>query len=97
MKATLFKEVNYTVNKLIDDVDLGEIGLPDIQRPFVWSNTKVRDLFDSMFRGFPVGHLLFRAAASAVVPLARPPAGAWTVQIALKRRVAVPGSRARSS
>lgn len=59
MKATLFKEVNYTVNKLVDDVDLGEIGLPDIQRPFVWSNTKVRDLFDSMYRGFPVGHLLF--------------------------------------
>jgi uncharacterized protein with ParB-like and HNH nuclease domain len=30
-----------------------------IQRPFVWPNAKVRDLFDSMYRGFPVGYLLF--------------------------------------
>ncbi len=40
---------------------MGEIGLPDIQRPFVWPNTKVRDLFDSMYRGYPVGYLLFWA------------------------------------
>ncbi len=33
--------------------------MPDIQRPFVWSNAKVRDLFDSMYRGFPVGYFLF--------------------------------------
>jgi hypothetical protein len=36
----------------------GDLGLPDIQRPFVWKSTKVRDLFDSMYRGFPVGYLL---------------------------------------
>jgi uncharacterized protein with ParB-like and HNH nuclease domain len=54
MKATLFKEVGYSLAKLIEDVDMGEIGLPDIQRPFVWKSTKVRDLFDSMFKGFPV-------------------------------------------
>lgn len=38
---------------------MGEIGLPDIQRPFVWKNAKVRDLFDSMYLGYPVGYLLF--------------------------------------
>ncbi|OKH53901.1 hypothetical protein NIES2101_09130 [Calothrix sp. HK-06] len=38
---------------------MGEIGLPDIQRPFVWEAAKVRDLFDSMYRGFPAGYLLF--------------------------------------
>lgn len=59
--TTLFKEVNYSLNKLIADIDMGEIGLPDIQRPFVWPNTKVRDLFDSMYKGFPVGYLLFWA------------------------------------
>lgn len=59
MKATLFKEVGYSLSKLIEDVDMGEIGLPDIQRPFVWTPAKVRDLFDSMYRGFPVGYLLF--------------------------------------
>lgn len=59
MGATLFKEISYSLSKLISDIELGEIGLPDIQRPFVWPNTKVRDLFDSMYRGFPVGYLLF--------------------------------------
>lgn len=59
-----FKEVGYTLNKLIEDIDLGEIGLPDIQRPFVWENAKVRDLFDSMYRGFPVGYLLFWATGA---------------------------------
>jgi hypothetical protein len=61
MSATLFKEVSYSLSKLIQDIEMGEIGLPDIQRPFVWPNTKVRDLFDSMYKGFPVGYLLFWA------------------------------------
>ena len=56
---TLFKEVGYSLSKLIEDIEMGEIGLPEIQRPFVWPNSKVRDLFDSMYRGFPVGYLLF--------------------------------------
>jgi len=56
---TLFKKVDYSLNKLLEDIAMGEIGLPDIQRPFVWPNTKVRDLFDSMYRGYPIGYLLF--------------------------------------
>ncbi len=56
---TLFKEVNYSLKKLIEDIDMGIIGLPDIQRPFVWPDTKVRDLFDSMYKGYPVGYFLF--------------------------------------
>jgi hypothetical protein len=59
MSATLFKEVSYSLSKLIADIDIGEIGLPEIQRPFVWTNKKIRDLFDSMYKGFPVGYLLF--------------------------------------
>jgi hypothetical protein len=59
VRATVFKEVNYSLSKLIEDIDVGEIGLPDIQRPFVWTKAKVRDLFDSMYSGFPVGYLLF--------------------------------------
>jgi len=65
MKATLFKEVGYSLSKLIADIDLGEIGLPDIQRPFVWTPSKVRDLFDSMYKGFPVGYLLFWSNSAA--------------------------------
>lgn len=59
MTDTLFKQVNYTVGSLIEYIEIGDIGLPDIQRPFVWKNAKVRDLFDSMYRGYPVGYLLF--------------------------------------
>ncbi len=56
---TCFKRVDYDLGGLLHYIDIGDIGLPDIQRPFVWSNSKVRDLFDSMYRGFPVGYLLF--------------------------------------
>jgi len=59
MKTTLFKEVGWFLSALIDNIDMGIIGLPDIQRPFVWKAAKVRDLFDSMYKGFPVGYLLF--------------------------------------
>jgi len=58
MAETVFKEVRYNLGSLMNYVELGEIGLPDIQRPFVWKNAKVRDLFDSMYRGYPVGYLL---------------------------------------
>lgn len=57
----LFKKVDYTLDNLLTYIDMGDIGLPDIQRPFVWGASKVRDLFDSMYRGFPVGYLLFWA------------------------------------
>lgn len=59
MSRTLFSTTDYPLSKLIEDIDLGEIALPDIQRPFVWKTAKVRDLFDSMYRGFPIGYLLF--------------------------------------
>lgn len=56
---TSFTRVDYTLSGLLEYIDLGDIGLPDIQRPFVWTAAKVRDLLDSMYRGFPVGYLLF--------------------------------------
>lgn len=62
--ATLFKEVGYNLTSLIQQIDLGIIGLPDIQRPFVWADTKVRDLFDSMYKGYPVGYFLFWSNAN---------------------------------
>jgi uncharacterized protein with ParB-like and HNH nuclease domain len=63
---TCFKRVDYDLSGLLHYLDIGDIGLPDIQRPFVWSNTKVRDLFDSMYRGFPVGYFLFWENVSPV-------------------------------
>jgi hypothetical protein len=57
--VTLFNKVDYTLGSLIDSIASGQLGLPDIQRPFVWRNVKIRNLFDSMYRGYPVGFLLF--------------------------------------
>ena len=59
MPETQFTQVQFTLQGLMNQVQMGNIGLPDIQRPFVWKNIKVRDLFDSMYRGYPVGYLLF--------------------------------------
>lgn len=49
----------WTVQELVSGVDQGRVRLPDIQRPFVWPNAKVRNLVDSMYRGYPVGELMF--------------------------------------
>ena len=38
---------------------MGQLGLPDLQRPFVWKRSRIRDLFDSLYQGFPVGYFLF--------------------------------------
>ena len=58
MSGTVFTKVDYDLGTLVKFIGLGDIGLPDIQRPFIWKNAKVRDLFDSMYKGYPVGYLL---------------------------------------
>lgn len=58
MSTTIFKKVDWTLEALLASIRQGAIGLPDIQRPFVWKNVKVRDLLDSMYRGYPIGYLL---------------------------------------
>jgi hypothetical protein len=57
--SDLFKPVPWTVQNLVAAVESGALRLPDIQRPFVWEKVKVRDLVDSLYRGFPVGELMF--------------------------------------
>lgn len=52
-------QVNQTlIEGLLAAVRSGEIAIPEIQRPFVWDSTKVRDLMDSLYQGFPVGYLI---------------------------------------
>ena len=55
---TLYRDTGYSLTHLIEDIKHGNIALPEIQRPFVWSAAKVRDLFDSMYRGYPIGTLM---------------------------------------
>src|SRR5687767_14158710 len=59
LMSELFKPVPWTVQNLVAAVQSGALRLPDIQRPFVWERVKVRDLVDSLYRGFPVGELMF--------------------------------------
>lgn len=56
---SLFTQIPYPLATLLTNIDSGILALPEIQRPFVWENAKVRDLLDSMYRGYPVGTLLF--------------------------------------
>ncbi len=49
---------NYTVEALLSNIKSGEIAIPEMQRPFVWDAVKVRDLIDSMYRGFPIGYII---------------------------------------
>jgi hypothetical protein len=55
----IFTTTSYPIHALIEDIDKGKIGLPELQRPFVWPNVNVRNLFDSLYRGYPAGFLLF--------------------------------------
>ena len=64
MSVTLFKDTTYNLTGLLENIRRGEIALPDIQRPFVWAPARVRELFDSMYKGFPVGYLLFWATGA---------------------------------
>ena len=57
-RAPIFEHGQRSIASLMSDVERGVIALPDLQRPFVWEDTKVRDIFDSLFVGFPVGTLV---------------------------------------
>lgn len=46
MASHLFKYIPFTVSQLTTAIESGALALPDIQRPFVWPQTKVRDLLD---------------------------------------------------
>lgn len=48
----------YFVSNILNWVQEKEIAIPEIQRPFVWDSTKVRDLMDSLYKGFPIGYII---------------------------------------
>lgn len=49
---------NIPISVLVHKVKSGEIKLPEMQRPYVWKATQVRDLLDSLYRGYPSGNIL---------------------------------------
>ena len=58
MGKELYDNIPSKVGDLLNDIRIGKLGLPDLQRPFVWEDNKVRDLFDSMLKGFPIGYVM---------------------------------------
>ena len=62
LSNTAFAQVTFSLDILVNNIFYGGRSVcQTFKRPFVWPNTKVRDLFDSMYRGYPVGYLLFWA------------------------------------
>jgi len=58
MSIQRYTVTQYPVKTLLNWVESGEIAIPEIQRPFVWDATRVRDLLDSLHRGYPIGYLI---------------------------------------
>ena len=58
MSAQLYSVTPHPIETILTWVKSKAIAIPEIQRPFVWENTKVRDLLDSLYRGYPVGYLI---------------------------------------
>ncbi|MCI2031608.1 GmrSD restriction endonuclease domain-containing protein [Limosilactobacillus sp.] len=49
---------NITIDVILNWIKQGRIGLPEMQRPFVWPTSKVRDLIDSLYNGYPIGYIV---------------------------------------
>src|SRR5262245_24042651 len=47
-----------SVEELVGMIERGELRLPEMQRRYVWRSTRVRDLLDSLYRGYPSGAIL---------------------------------------
>jgi len=58
MSTQKYSVNQHLIETLLAWVKSGEIAIPEIQRPFVWDSTKVRDLMDSLYQGYPVGYII---------------------------------------
>lgn len=47
-----------SISNILGWVQGGDVAIPEIQRPFVWNATKVRDLIDSLYKGYPAGYVI---------------------------------------
>lgn len=53
-----YRATSVTVEDILSWIKQGQIGLPEMQRPFVWSTSKVRDLIDSLYNDYPIGYIV---------------------------------------
>lgn len=58
MQSQKYAVNQYLIESVLAKVRENEIAIPEIQRPFVWDGSQVRDLLDSLYQGYPVGYLI---------------------------------------
>ena len=58
MEIEKYTPNSLSVSAILGLIASGDIAIPEIQRPFVWDGAKVRDLMDSLYKGFPVGYII---------------------------------------
>lgn len=58
MQTQKYAVNQYLIESVLAKVRENEIAIPEIQRPFVWDGSQVRDLLDSLYQGYPVGYLI---------------------------------------
>ena len=58
MKTQKYSVNQHLIETILSWVKSYEIAIPEIQRPFAWAATKVRDLMDSLYQGYPIGYLI---------------------------------------
>ncbi|NLA43860.1 DUF262 domain-containing protein [Candidatus Saccharibacteria bacterium] len=58
MSIDKYSVTQYSVSSILGFIEAGDIAIPEIQRPFVWRPSQVRDLIDSLYHGYPTGYLI---------------------------------------
>lgn len=58
MSSEKFHNTSITIKGLLGLIEAKDIAIPEIQRPFVWKNSQVRDLIDSLYKGYPTGYII---------------------------------------
>ena len=58
MNGEKFSLMQYSVSAILGLIDAEQFVIPEIQRPFVWKRSQVRDLIDSLYNGYPTGYII---------------------------------------
>ncbi len=58
MQTQKYSVNQHHISTFLAFVKAGQIAIPEVQRPFVWDSSKVRDLLDSLYKGYPIGYVI---------------------------------------
>jgi hypothetical protein len=58
MQTQKYSVNQHHISTFLAFVKYGQIAIPEVQRPFVWDSSKVRDLLDSLYKGYPIGYVI---------------------------------------